>query len=77
MSLVTTFLSYRVTLDGISLLVLDEQWFTVERPANLIRVLIRARRYAVPDFARDLKVDLTLFDGLVSHGDPGLSNVEP
>ena len=72
-----TFLSYRVTLDGISLLVLDEQWFTVERPANLIRVLISARRYAVPDFARDLKVDLTLFDGLVSHGDPGLSNVEP
>ena len=66
-----------MTLDGISLLVLDEQWFTVERPANLIRVLIRARCNAVPDFARDLKVDLTLFDGLVSHGDPGLSNVEP
>ena len=66
-----------MTLDGISLLVLDEQWFTVERPANLIRVLIGARRYAVPDFARDLKVDLTLFDGFVSHGDPGLSNVEP
>merc|ERR1719317_1860838 len=66
-----------MTLDGISLLVLDEQWFTVERPANLIRILIRARRNAVPDFARDLKVDLTLFDGLVSHGDPRLSNVEP
>ena len=66
-----------MTLDGISLFVLDEQWFTVERPANLIRVLIRARGYAVPDFARNLKVDLTLFDGLVSHGDPGLSNVEP
>jgi hypothetical protein len=66
------------TNDGVPVLVLYEEWFVLECPANLVRVLVcTSCDDAVPDLAVDLKVDLTFFNGLTSHVYPRLSDVEP
>ena len=71
------FIAYCATNYGVPVLVLYEEWFTVECPANLVRVPVCAGCNAVPDLVVDLKVDLTLFNGLTSHVYPRLSDVEP
>ena len=70
------YFAYCATDDGVPVLVLYEEWFAVECPANLVRVLVCTSCNAVPDLAVDLEVDLTFLYGLTSHVYPRLSDVE-
>ena len=54
-----------------------KEQLTVECPANLIRVVLCNNHVAIPDLAVDLKLFLTIFNGLLTHVYPRLSDVEP